>query len=154
MSNTDLKPKYALWAALLDNPYDKTPKSKRHFEPLTDQHRHLSECSTMSTKWPNGVLMVQRTWKEKRLSRRTLPRAAAIQGVRQYLLDGNRRNKIPKCGSLDGNLFRPQHAAPSPSLITWQWKRKSTVANQKYASGEWYIWNNPAEPPKTFVFVA
>ena len=97
------KPNYALWAALLDNPM-MNPKIQETFGALNWPALSAKGMQHNVNKVaPLTVQVVQRTWKEKRLTCRTLPRAAAIQGVRQYLVNVNERYQIMVCGSPDGN---------------------------------------------------
>ena len=63
------------------------------------------------------VQMVQRTFNEKkRLTCRTLPRAAAIQGVRRYLVDGNKWYQIPVCRSPEGNTIQATTRCSHPVI--------------------------------------
>ena len=76
------KPNYALCAALLDNPM-MNPKIQETFRALNWPALSANGMQHNVNKVaPLTVQVVQRTWKEKRLSSSTLSRAAAIQGVR------------------------------------------------------------------------
>ena len=81
---------------------------------------------------PLTVQMVQGTRREKGLTCRTLSRAAAIQGVRQCLEEGNRRYRYPVCGSPDGNPFYTTKRSPR------SWKPDSGQGNHQLQPS--FVW--------------
>ena len=106
MSYTDLQTNLCPMGSITRQPYDESQNPTNIPSLKLTSTVSLGNAVQCQQSGPIDSPEGSEDLKRKRTHLQDIARAAAIQGVRQYLVDGNEQYQIPVCGSPDGNPFQ------------------------------------------------